>query len=481
MTLSLKQITTVSLSSNPFTDYTSPNSPLDSYIFNPSTGIFVFNYRNSSPGANVGIVNSSSGTNLESFFSSPSGGINGLTHPGLDFSPLGQPYVVYGGGLCGTSACPNNNGSAACGPWYVIYNKSNGIIGSPTCKAFQSNEYYGHLQQIVADLVDGYVIIMFANAQLTPETGNLFVAFPFSQISTFASGTFPTTGTWALINFPSTASGATSYIASMIMYDGSLYIPIEGNASYLWVLPVSNIINNGNSGVYPPSGSSPITAGTIYTATSSSGYSASTLATISYSGGTFYITLIYISSTTIVPILFNPSNTTFTSLPTTSFTGSLVSVTSYNNVILVSSFSGSTTYLYVINPTTGANESTSVAGTVGWVSPNGYFVVATSSMTATPLNFTIYQILFDQTPTFQNVTVTVSGTTVTATGTLIDATSGNAIAGATVYLIAVRSYNDNFTDDVQIIGSTTTTSTGSFTVSGNTVSGINFYGVKYAP
>ncbi|MEM0019453.1 MAG: hypothetical protein QW681_06280, partial [Metallosphaera sp.] len=85
------------------------------------------------------------------------------------------------------------------------------------------------------------------------------------------------------------------------------------------------------------------------------------------------------------------------------------------------------------------------------------------------------------TPTFQNVTVTVSGTTVTATGTLIDATSGNAIAGATVYLIAVRSYNDNFTDDVQIIGSTTTTSTGSFTVSGNTVSGINFYGVKYAP
>ncbi|MEM3818819.1 hypothetical protein, partial [Metallosphaera sp.] len=367
------------------------------------------------------------------------------------------------------------------GPWYFIYNKSNGIIGSPTCNAFQSNEYYGHFQQIVADLVDGYVIIMFANAQLKPETGNLFVAFPFSQISTFASGTFPTTGTWALINFPSTASGATSYIASMIMYDGSLYIPIEGNASYLWVLPVSNIINNGNSGVYPPSGSSPITAGTIYTATSSSGYSASTLATISYSGGTFYITLIYISSTTIVPILFNPSKTTFTSLPTTSFTGSLVSVTSYNNVILVSSFSGSTTYLYVINPTTGANESTSVAGTVGWVSPNGYFVVATSSMTATPLNFTIYQILFDQTPTFQNVTVTVSGTTVTATGTLIDATSGNAIAGATVYLIAVRSYNDNFTDDVQIIGSTTTTSTGSFTVSGNTVSGINFYGVKYAP
>jgi hypothetical protein len=325
--------------------------------------------------------------------------------------------------------------------------------------------------------------LAFINAQLSSAYGGLFYAIPLSDLQSLLSGTFPTSATWALLNMSNTSYQI--YKTNMVLYNGQVYIPLNepsGTSGALWQFAESSILNSGNTGT-PPSSASPTTTGTVITVLSATSNLVTARSTIVYYNNNYYVATAYTSSTPSVHVGMYNINTASVQY-TYSFTNLNIApcrLSVFSGVFLVSGSNNTTGYVYAIDPKTGGILSTSLSTPFVAVSSSGYVVASNTQLNNSSVTFTVYQVLLSQTPKFQNVTITVSGSTVSASGTLIDQTSGNAISGATVYLVGVRSYEDNYSNDVVIINSTTTSSTGSFSVSGSTQSGISYYGVKYVP
>jgi len=481
MSLTLKQVATTTVTS-PFSDYSVVTSGYensgDLNVINPTYPIFLFDYYTGQ--IDVGYV-------IGNTASRPYAGcdINLTVVPDIYLQVVGQNYAITGGGGC---SCPpiQSNGSSGCGAWTAFVNLSNNTVTTyPTSsdQLFPVTSFIGHFHSLVVDLTNSVLLLSFVNAQLSPAYGGLFYAIPLSDLQSLLSGTFPTTATWALLNMSNTSYQI--YKTNMVLYNGQIYIPVlepNGSSGALWQFNESSILNSGNTGT-PPSSASPTTTGTVINILTTTGTTIITKATLIYYNNSYYIAVGYTSSTPSVYVGMYNTNTgsvqntySFTNLNIDPFQMAV-----FSGIFLVSGSNNTTGYIYAIDPKTGGILSASLSTPFVAVSSSGYAVASNTQLNSSSVTFTIYQVLLTQTPKFQNVTITVSGSTVSASGTLIDQTSGNAISGATVYLVGVRSYEDNYSNDVVIINSTTTSSTGSFSVSGSTQNGISYYGVKYVP
>jgi hypothetical protein len=481
MSLTLKQVGTTTVTS-PFSDYSVVSSGYgnsgDLNVVNPTYPIFIFDYYTGQ--VDVGYVVGNTASRPY-----PGCDINVINIPDVYLQVVGYNYVITGGGGCSCSPI-QSNGSSGCGAWTAFVNlSSNTIITYPTSsdQLFPVTSFMGHLNSVAVDLINSVLLLAFVNAQLTPAYGGLFYAIPLSDLQSLLSGTFPTSATWALLNMSNTSYQI--YKCNMVLYNGQVYIPLDepsGTSGALWQFAESSILNSGNTGT-PPSSASPTTTGTVINILTTTGNIISTKASIVYYNNNYYVAIGYATSTPSVYVGMYNINTGSVQY-TYSFTNLNIDpyqMAVFSGVFLVSGSNNSTGYVYAIDPKTGGILSTSLSTPFIAVSSSGYVVASNTQLNSSSVTFTIYQVLLTQTPKFQNVSITVSGSTVSASGTLIDQTSGNAISGATVYLVGVRSYEDNYSNDVVVINSTTTSSTGSFSVSGSTQSGISYYGVKYVP
>lgn len=472
---SLKQITSVTVTS-PWSNY-SPGANQYSgvgNVLNPSYPIFVFDY-GGGPGIVVGYV---VGTSAYEPYASATGGSNVVIETPIYLGPIGYNYYIGGGGVCGCSSC-YENGSDMCGYWMYFADLTSNTF-TLNCKEVNEGNFGTHFQGVVLDLENENLILVFDTANATDL---LIWIIPFSGVGTFLSGTMPSNATWAYVAPPNTS--VNTYARPALIWNGNLITtPSASGNAYLWYMPLSTIYANALSGT-PSSSASPVTVGTLYLINSKHQLRSITLVSVpSSSGITTYLTgFQYTSNTTVNVALINPSSVTVVScfsvtLPASSngFNRAI-----WNSIFLITSATGSTVYVTLIDPKVQSSENLSVSGAFGFATSEGYLVVANKPLNCSSVTFTVYQILADHTYVFQNVSITQSGSTVTATGTLIDESTGSAVAGATVYLVAVFSLMDDYSNDVSIIASGTTNSNGQFTISGTASSSAKFYGVKYVP
>ncbi len=304
------------------------------------------------------------------------------------------------------------------------------------------------------------------------------------------SNTAPSNMKWTYIQ-SSEGSSAYIYTQGATIYSGNLVQPtFVSSTLYLWVTPLSTIYSDATTGA-PSSSSSPVTVGTLYQIASitSAGSAIPTVIGIpSSSGVTVYVSVAVpsggsVQKTSAVVYNVSPSNWTVSNSSTFTFPATILdfSKATWNGVFLYPAWSGSDIYVIVIDPKTMTMEYTSTSGAYGMIGAEGYAVIASQALSSSSVTWTVYQILLDHTYVFQNVSITISGSTVTATGTLYDQTASSAVASATVWLVAVGSLSDQYSDDVVFITSGTTNSNGQFSISGSTQSGYSYYGVLYVP
>ncbi len=473
--VSLKQITSVTVTS-PWSGYTSSKGQTGrGSVVNPSYPIFIFDYQTAQIA--VGYV---VGSNAGSYQSQTDA--NYLIVPGLYFSVFGQNYWMGGGGECSTSGCMTN-GPDACGPWWAIVDLSSNTLNTYCTGLIPNNSVSSHLQQILADLVNQNIII----TNDTPSSASLIIwIIPVSQVSSMLSNTAPSNMTWAYIQ-SSQGTNLIVYTQGATIYNGNLVqTGWVSSTLYLWVTPLSSIYNNATSGA-PSSSSSPVTVGTVYQVASLSSTSTALPTVIgvpSSSGVTVYVSVEAPTGSTGSAVYnVSPSNWSVVNSNTFTFPASILNFVkaTWNGVFLYPAWSGSNVYVIVIDPKTMSMEYTSTSGAYMMIGAEGYAVVASQALNNSSVTWTVYQILLDHTYVFQNVSISISGSTITATGTLYDLTTNSAVASATVWLVAVGSLQDQYSDDVVFINSGTTNSNGQFSISGSTQSGYSYYGVLYTP
>nr|MCL7344645.1 hypothetical protein [Candidatus Aramenus sulfurataquae] len=473
--VSLKQVTSVTVTS-PWSSYNSSSGQTGrGSVVNPSYPIFIFDYQ--STAISVGyVVGSNAGTYQNQ------ADANYLTVPGLYFSVFGYNYWIGGGGECSVSGCMNN-GINACGPWWAIVDLSSNTLNTYCIGITPNNPVSSHLQNILADLVNQNILFI----QNTTSSSYLLIwIIPVSQISSMLSNTAPSNMKWAYIQ-SSEGTNQTVYTQTGTIYSGNLVYPAWVSTTlYIWVTPLSSIYNNATSGT-PSSSSSPVTVGTLYQIASLSN-TTTALATVigvpSSSGVTVYVSVEAptgssgIAVYNISPSNWSVSNSSTFSLPATILT--FVKAT-WNGVFLYPGWSGSNVYVMVVDPKTMSMEYTPTPGAYIMIGAEGYAVVASQALNSSSVTWTVYQILLDHTYVFQNVSITISGSTITATGTLYDLTTNSAVGSVTVWLVAVGSLSDQYSDDVVFITSGTTNSNGQFSISGSIQTGYTYYGVLYTP
>ncbi len=473
--VSLKQVTSVTVTSAWSSYNASAGQTGRGSVINPSYPIFIFDYQTGQIA--VGYV---VGTTAGSYQSQSDA--NYLAVPGLYFSVFGQNDWMGGGGECSVSGCMQN-GTDACGPWWAIVNLSSNTLNTYCTGIIPSNPVSGHLQQILADLVNQNILVITTG-------GNSYTIvvwiIPVSQVSSMLSNTAPSNMKWAYLQ-SSQGSSLTIYTQTATIYSGNLVYPAWVSTTlYLWVTPLSTIYSDATTGT-PSSSSSPVTVGSLYQIASLSS-TTTALATVigipSSSGVTVYVSVEATTGSTgsavynVSPSNWTVSNSSTFTLPATILT--FVKAT-WNGVFLYPAWSGSSIYVIVIDPKTMTMEYTSTSGAYATIGAEGYVAIASQALNSSSVTWTVYQILLDHTYVFQNVSITISGSTVTATGTLYDQTASSAVASATVWLVAVGSLQDQYSDDVVFIASGTTNSNGQFNISGSTQSGYSYYGVLYVP
>jgi len=476
--VTLKQVTTTTTSSA-WSSFNSANGATGrGSVPNPSYPIFFFDYQTTQIA--VGYVVGTNGYAYES-----QADANYLVVPSLPLTFLGLNYVLGGGGECGPANSCMGNGADVCGPWWYVLNTSNNTVTTP-CNLIPSNPQTEHLDSILADLINQNLLMTLGQNEIY----NMFIfIIPFASLSSFVSGTYPSTATWYYAQCPNTTNGRF-YTNSPTIYNGNLWVPLA-NESFAgeWVIPLSTVYSGATTGA-PSSSSSPISIGTVYTVSTTMSGANTSIATViaisSSSGLTFYIAhMVTQNNANIFVATLNPSDGSVVNTGTFTVVNSGSTVNdvkgTFNGVFLYPAQSGSTAYLYAIDPKIMTIESTSVTGYFAFVGSEGYFVVATTSLSSSSVSWTVYQVLLDNTYIFQNTSITISGTTVTATGTLYNETTSSAVSGATVYLVGVNSLDDNYSNDVDVITSGTTNSNGQFNISGTYSSSYKYYGVLYVP
>lgn len=477
MTLTLKQVTSVTVTgaSNQYGTGVGRAS-----ILNPSTPIIVFDI-NEPNGVTVGVVNGTTGSSPPLIGGQDS---NYLVLPSMRLQFLGINYAIGGGQVCSASGCMQN-GSGACGPWLILFNSSTNNY-TFTCSLIPNNPVTGGVMFILADTVSQYLIMGLVGAN---DVGIIFIIIPFTELSTFVSGTYPSTAYYLFGN--SSTSGMTPYIATATIWNGTLWMGISFSPSSTstgvgyWQIPLSTLYSEMTTSL--PTASTPMT--TIGTATqiatTNVGYAHPLIWTYStISSGSVVTNLALIVEAGTNQIYFwsiNPSTSTASSAQTINMPYTHYNHTIYNSVLVSGTASSSTVTVAVFDPKSGGVEQTSVPGVTLLLGGEGYIAVATSSMANSSYGVVVYQILLDHTYVIQNPSITVSGSTITATGTLYDLTAGAPVSGATVWLTAVQGVDDNFQVAFQTIASATTNSNGQFKITGSVVSGVTVYGILYVP
>ena len=466
--VSLSQVYQVTVSS-PWNAY-NPSSGMSGRgsVFNPTYPIFVFDYQTGQIA--VGYVVGTTGYALFG-----QGDANYLTLPAIYLTPFGYNYVFAGGGECSVSGCMQN-GSNACGPWWIIVNLSSNSVNTYCTGLIPNNPATAHLQGVFIDLVNGNLLIDFSG---TSNTNFVINIIPLSNLNQVIQNQAPSNLKSVWINLPSNISSASQYANQGTLFNGNYVQPLySSNGPYVFVVSLSDIYSSAVTGE-PSSSSSPINIGTAYSVATLSQMNAPIVGVV-FNGSTEQLALgVPSGSNYNVYVL----NTSFSVVSSYSFTyqGSQIGFAHafWNGVFLLPSYSSSTIY---VNVYTSSYEYASESGQFGFVTSEGYFVVASQSLTSSSVTFTIYQILLDHTYVFQNVSITVSGNTVTATGTLFDLTQNSAVSGATVYLVQVNSIDDNYSGDVTPLTSGTTNQNGQFSISytvSSSGSGQVYYGVYY--
>ncbi len=472
---SLKQVTSVTVTS-PWSDFDSSGGSIGrGAVVNPSYPIFFFDYYTGQVA--VGYVVGSTGYTLQN-----QADANYFVTPGFYFSVFGYNNWIGGGGICAVSGCMEN-GTSECGPWWAIADLASSTLNTYCVGMIPNNPVAGHFQDIMADLVNGNILIITMDTTLS---NNIVWIAPISQVSSLLSNTAPSSLKWVYIQ---SSQGSNNYVyrQGATMYSGNVVeASFVGNTLYVWVIPLSTLYSNASTGT-PSSSSSPITAGTLYQVASLSSQTTAIPTVIGIpgsSGITVYVSVeVVISDSSAGVYNLSPSNwsvsnsNTFT-LPAT---GNTFTKTAWNGVFIVPAYSGSTLYVVALDPKKMSMDYATTTGAYIIAGAEGYVAVASQEPNSSSVTWTVYQVLLDHTYVFQNVSITVSGTSITATGTLYDETAGSAVSGATVYLVAVSSLSDQYSDDVQFINSGSTNSNGQFSITGTTVSGYSYYGVLYTP
>jgi len=458
----IKQITGVTAFSN-FNHSTIGRS----VVFNPTLPAFVFDYNVSTGNIYVGLV---VGSTQQTLYSGSTGGSNvlAIAIPTIFFAG----YVVTGGNVCGQSGCLQN-GSDACGPWFLSYNVQNNTY-SQNCTAEPSNSITVGLQDVIIDYINQYVYL-FHNG--TPDPSIVLFAVPFSVVSTFLANLQPPSSyKIAYITPTSPPSGMTFYKARGVLYNNTFYIP--GSASgniYMWVVPYSSITWNSS---YPSSAQS---LGSLYQVYSGGNADESVLYLNYYisSGSIVTEILLYVSGGTtstgfaqsIYIYSFNLSTNTATQLFSLSNANATwVAINLFGVLIFGQNVSSGTFVISAYDRKTNSYEQSSqITGALAiYVSEPYYAIVFSGS--ASSLTITIYQVLLDVVPAFQNVTYQNG----TLSGTLVNLNGNTPLSNVTVYLFTLATQGDDASSGSQVT-STTTNSNGQFSFS---VSQAGYYALK---
>jgi hypothetical protein len=481
--VTLQQVSSVTVTS-PWSDYnTGVTNALTVTIVNPFYPVFIFNYINTS-NCGLWVIGYVSGDNAGTVFNHTCGW---LTLDGsFYFDVFGYPYAMTGGYLTGVSSCANNGEF-----WWAFVNQNTGAL-NVYCSGWEpSNTVTEQFIAVVADLVQSNILVL---SRFGPKYAFVIWIIPVTEISTLLNNSPPSSMKFAVVN---TVNVPGEYMMNFypVIYNGNLIVATESYAViYFAVMPLSDIYINAMSGV--PTSSTPVTTiGTDYEYNEYEFESYPIVTVIAIpSGNSISVYISFISQTrnqNFYVANLSPSNFSVVSSYTTTFQAEFYtwSYSTYNGVFIIISITTTnnvpTLYVYAFDPKSGSCDNTSISisstSVFAGISYEGYLVVSQQPLNNTTVTFVIYQVLLDHTYVFQNVAVSTTSSTITFSGVLYDETAGAPVANATVWLVAVRSYVKQYSNDVVPLASTTTDSAGHFTVSAPMQSGYNAYGVLYTP
>ncbi|AFV51240.1 hypothetical protein D878_gp13 [Sulfolobales Mexican rudivirus 1] len=485
--VTLQQVSSVTVTS-PWSDYNEmPNQIQYGSIVNPFYPVFIFSYVNTS-NCGLWVVGYVSGDNAGVFFNHACGWVNvsGMFY----FDAFGYPYAMGGGYMSGVSSCANNGAV-----WWTFVNQKTGSVNAYCTGLIPNNDVSMDFISAVADLNQQNILLLSLDISVMAF---LIWIIPVSEISTLLNNSSPPSIKFAVVK---TTDVPNQYMQQFfpVIYDGNLIIGSTYDyVAYLAVMPLSEIYVNAMTGI--PTTNTPATyVGTQYTYSEYEFVTWPIITTIAIpsSGGlSIYVSLMLGAKNYLLYIAnLSPSNWSVVS----SFTFYLTDVASsictapvgstWNGVFILMfngpSSSCNTLYVVVADPKSSNYEYTYINMTqntdIAILGYEGYLVVSQQPLSDSTVTFVVYQILLDHTYVFQNVAVSTTSSTITFSGVLYDETAGAPVANATVWLVAVRSYVKQYSNDVVPLASTTTDSAGHFTVSAPMQSGYNAYGVLYTP
>ena len=458
----IKQITGVTAFSN-----FNQSSIGRSVVFNPTLPALVFDYNIAGGNIYVGLV---VGSTQQELYGSAPGGANVLAISSTLIFFAG--YIVAGGNVCGQGGCLQN-GSDACGPWFISYNVKNNTY-SQNCTAEPSNSITIGLQDVIVDYVNQYVYF-FHNG--TPDPSAVIFAIPISVATTFLANLQPPSSyKVAYITPTSPPSGMTIYKGRAVLYNGTFYITAGASGNvYIWVVPYSSITWNTS---YP---SSPQAIGSLYQIYNG-GNSAESVLYLNYyvssgsiiteillyigagSGANGYVASIYIYS-------FNLSTNTATQLFTLNNANATWVAINIGGVLAFGQYISSGTYAIGVydRKTNSYEQSSQISGALAIYVAEPYYAVVLSG-SASSMTITVYQILLDTLPAIQNLTYSNG----TLSGTVVNLNGNTPLSGVTVYLYTLQTQDDDASGGTQVT-TTTTNSSGQFSFS---ISQAGYYAVK---
>ena len=418
----------------------------------------MFDYNTGSPGPiQVGVVY---GKEQKQLYVSATGGSNVTANlvPKIFFNKT----ILVGGGVCGYPSCLNNP-TDSCGPWFLSYNLQSNTYNL-NCSAEPNNGITTHLLDVVLDYVNQNLYLYHSSAK--PGAGVLF-SVPFSELSSFLENLQPPKNYKVAWIYPSqnVPNGFSNYPGNVVLYKNKLYIVGEDSSEnyYIWVVPYNQIEWSSS---YP---SSPQTIGSVYQI---------------YNGGGAGIGSIflnyYLENNSIVPKIiayipanFNQGNITYNNVyiysidPSTMEATLLYSLQNASAFMRAINLGGIILFVrklssnsYVISAydtkTNTYEQSQELTNLLGLILAKPNYAIAFSG-SPSDMTITIYEILVDVMPKFENV-VYQNGI---LSGKLINARYNVPIGNTPVYLFTLESQGDNYSSG-ELVASTTTDNYGNF-------------------
>ena len=462
MTVTLSQVGQAS-SVTAFSSF-STNFGVPAIILSPSTPTLLFTYETTSGYIATGVLNGTTGFNVISTTAQ----VGIATYLPVKIWFLNAMVIGGANVLPNLTNCPYIS-------WFGFYNFSTNSLTVLCGNSVITNQGL-FLTDIALDFANQYAYFWFVAG--VANSGFIY-RVPFSGLSSLVSQyKFPSSTTYAWIEVPNSPSTYDLAYSNLVYYNGNFYIVHSEQYQYInvWVVGLSSITWSSS----PPSSAQSV--GTLYTIFSGSSANVSfPIGFLNYytsSGSVVYEILIYfIYNGSVYIYSFNPSNNTSTQL----FTSSSIPAGRYAiNVggiiafpVSISNSSGQVTgyAVGVYDRKTNSYEQTSaLSNLIGFTVAHPYYALAISG-SASSMTITVYRILVDTTPAFQNVSYS-SGV---LSGQLINLNGNTPLSGVTVYLYKLASEGDEYNSGT-LVTSTTTDSNGNFSFN---ISNPGYYVIDY--